>query len=641
MSPRRLAALLTATVATSLGLVAALAQPAGAAPATYTVGVDNGAPPGHNWEYTDFFPANGVDVHNGDVLHFAFSNAAPDSLHTATVLPAGQTGADAWASTPFLIPDADDPGSLPLQNPAVFDPSLPPPGSGAPGACGDAAAPCPFDGATALNSGAQSHSDYFTKINLPSGTTGKFIIVCLIHPGMQTTVNVVAGGAQASTQAQLDAQAAADHQAFTAEALAAEAAATATVTPNPDGTRTITAHAGVATPHVQLDEMLPADLPARPGDKVTWLAAANNVHTVTFPRGSGSNAVDPFAPPPECENGSAPDTPATGPPPTGGCAGGAPALEFPLDVAAHGPTSILAGGYRTGASDGGVFNFGNSPFLGSAAQFHPEAPIISTQSLGADGYYQFGTDGGVFTFGTAAFFGSAAGKTTAPVGAALVDPSGAGYLLIGRDGSTYPFDANLPPDLGPLTPGKLAAPIVGADTSEGLPGFGFWAVSSDGGVFAVGAAPFLGSAVPFHPAKPIVGMAATPDGGGYYLVAADGGVFTFGTARFLGSLGATRLNAPIVGIAVTPDGGGYYLVAADGGVFAFGTATFAGSTGALKLVAPMTSISLSPGTVATSGVLSQPPAPLPSQYSFSFPEKGTFAYQCRIHDHMVGVVSVG
>ena len=31
-------------------------------------------------------------------------------------------------------------------------------------------------------------------------------------------------------------------------------------------------------------------------------------------------------------------------------------------------------------------------------------------------------------------------------------------------------------------------------------------------------------------------MAATPDGGGYWLVAADGGVFAFGAAAFVGSL---------------------------------------------------------------------------------------------------------
>ncbi len=46
-------------------------------------------------------------------------------------------------------------------------------------------------------------------------------------------------------------------------------------------------------------------------------------------------------------------------------------------------------------------------------------------------------------------------------------------------------------------------------------------------------------------------------------------MFSFGDARFLGSMGGTRLNQPVVGIAATPDGGGYWLVASDGGIFSF------------------------------------------------------------------------
>ena len=43
--------------------------------------------------------------------------------------------------------------------------------------------------------------------------------------------------------------------------------------------------------------------------------------------------------------------------------------------------------------------------------------------------------------------------------------------------------------------------------------------------------------------------------------------------------GAIALNKPIVGMAATPDGQGYWLVASDGGVFSFGDAAFHGSTG--------------------------------------------------------------
>ena len=86
--------------------------------------------------------------------------------------------------------------------------------------------------------------------------------------------------------------------------------------------------------------------------------------------------------------------------------------------------------------------------------------------------------------------------------------------------------------------------------------------------------------------KPIVGMAATPDGGGYWLVASDGGIFAFGDARFYGSTGAITLNQPIVGMRATPDGSGYWLVAADGGIFAFGDATSTARSAATPQAAP-------------------------------------------------------
>jgi hypothetical protein len=64
-------------------------------------------------------------------------------------------------------------------------------------------------------------------------------------------------------------------------------------------------------------------------------------------------------------------------------------------------------------------------------------------------------------------------------------------------------------------------------------------------------------------------------------------VFSFGDASFHGSTGNVHLNKPVVGMAATPDGRGYWLVASDGGVFAFGDARFYGSTGGQPIPAPV------------------------------------------------------
>jgi hypothetical protein len=64
----------------------------------------------------------------------------------------------------------------------------------------------------------------------------------------------------------------------------------------------------------------------------------------------------------------------------------------------------------------------------------------------------------------------------------------------------------------------------------------------------------------------------TGAGSGLWTVGRDGGVFSWQQARFYGSTGGTTLDKPIVGMAATPDGGGYYLVTADDTSYSFGNA---------------------------------------------------------------------
>lgn len=177
--------------------------------------------------------------------------------------------------------------------------------------------------------------------------------------------------------------------------------------------------------------------------------------------------------------------------------------------------------------------------------------------------------------------------SNAPVVGTVADPTG-GVWVVAADGGVFALDGA--PFFGSMGGVPLNAPVVGiAATPDGG---GYWLVAADGGVFAFGDAAFQGSMGGQPLNAPVVGIAA-PDVGGYWLVAADGGVFTFGDAVFHGSMAGTPLNAPVVGIA-SAGAGGYWLAAYDGGVFALGDAPFEGSAGALDLVAPVFSITPSP-----------------------------------------------
>ncbi|MDA8207531.1 MAG: hypothetical protein M0Z92_00890 [Actinomycetota bacterium] len=149
------------------------------------------------------------------------------------------------------------------------------------------------------------------------------------------------------------------------------------------------------------------------------------------------------------------------------------------------------------------------------------------------------------------------------------------------------------PWLGSIGTSTLNKPIVGmAATPDGK---GYWMVATDGGIFSFGDAKFYGSMGGTTLNKPIVGMAVDPATGGYWMVASDGGIFSF-NAPFYGSMGGKPLNQPIVGIAATPDGKGYWLVAKDGGIFSFGDAPFYGSMGGKPLNQPIVGMAVDPAT---------------------------------------------
>ena len=285
---------------------------------------------------------------------------------------------------------------------------------------------------------------------------------------------------------------------------------------------------------------------------------------------------------------------------------------------ASGPAPA-ADGYRLVAGDGGVFNFGNSAFYGSAATDAANCPtdpparsmpggscwsIASTPDN--QGYWIVSAySGRVFPFGDAAAHGQPAdspayaGSTeTWPTAIGIVATSdGKGYwvLLSGLSGlgSVQAFgDAAFYGDEVTLLADSVhpGHPVAMAATSDGK---GYWIVDSDGGVFSFGDAVFHGSMGGQHLNAPVVAVAPTATGAGYWLTASDGGVFAFGDAAFGGSMGGVVLNAPVGGIARDPSGTGYWLAAADGGVFALGGAPFLGSMGASHLNRPVFGIASS------------------------------------------------
>jgi hypothetical protein len=250
------------------------------------------------------------------------------------------------------------------------------------------------------------------------------------------------------------------------------------------------------------------------------------------------------------------------------------------------PTTLPAGYWLLGG-DGGVFGFGNRPFLGSTGGVFLQAPVSGMDPTAyGDGYFLSAKDGGVFAYGKAKFSGSRGGQPiNGPVVAMAELPDGTGYWLVGSDGGVFAYgNAKY---LGSKGGTPLNAPIVGIATTP--TGNGYWLVAKDGGIFAYGDAQYIGSLGGTKLNSPITGMVASPTGAGYWLVGADGGVFAYGVPYF-GSTANDKLAGPIVGIASSPDGQGYVLAGSDGGVFVFGDEPYFGNMVGKPLNAPIIGI---------------------------------------------------
>jgi plastocyanin len=137
---------------------------------------------------------------------------------------------------------------------------------------------------------------------------GSLPYICVIHPGMTGTVNVVASGTT-TTQAEADAKATQTRDALqgAVAGLQASAEAAITETERSDGTSLwsiFTAAVGPVGPqpgggtgYLELLRFMPNSLSIAEGDTVKWTAPS--VHTVTFPGAAQDpSTIDPFGTPP-------------------------------------------------------------------------------------------------------------------------------------------------------------------------------------------------------------------------------------------------------------------------------------------------------------------------------------------------------
>jgi hypothetical protein len=234
-------------------------------------------------------------------------------------------------------------------------------------------------------------------------------------------------------------------------------------------------------------------------------------------------------------------------------------------------TASSTSGYWLAGADGGVFNFGQAAFHGSAGSVALNNPIVGfVPTPTAAGYWMVASDGGIFAFGDAPFLGSMGGKPlNRPISGMAAAVNGQGYWLVASDGGVFAFgDA---PFYGSLAGENISKPIV--DFAVTPSGQGYWMTTSDGQVYGFGDAAYYGSvSEAVDLAKRIQALAPTPTGHGYWLVAADGGIFSFGDAAYFGTA-AGKADKRVVDMAATATGRGYYLVTASGQIFPFGDAT--------------------------------------------------------------------
>lgn len=253
---------------------------------------------------------------------------------------------------------------------------------------------------------------------------------------------------------------------------------------------------------------------------------------------------------------------------------------------------VTAPGYRLVGGDGGVFDFGSTPYKGGLHGQVIPAPIVGIANTNdAQGYWMVGATGDVYPFGDAGNYGQLSSTPSSPVVGIAATVDSKGYWLAEADGSVVTFGdaAKLPPV------SHLTSPVV-AIAADPLGG-GYWLVTRNGKIFAFGSAHLFNESTGEPPVSGTVAdMSVLPNAAGYWLVNSAGTVYAFGAAKRFAFTGGNKppAGSSFVGIAAFPNGAGYWLVTSSGYLESFGSARYLGDEHLARLTKPIFGISAYP-----------------------------------------------
>ena len=126
-------------------------------------------------------------------------------------------------------------------------------------------------------------------------------------------------------------------------------------------------------------------------------------------------------------------------------------------------------GYWLVASDGGIFNYGTAPFLGSMGGTPLNAPIVGMAAT-ASGYWMAAKDGGVFNYG------SPVPRLHGRPGQPQPDPGHCGHAV--GPGLLAPADVSPPPVPPTVQLGSTGAAVASLQTQ--LYALGYWVDTTNG-----------------------------------------------------------------------------------------------------------------------------------------------------------------